>query len=133
MFHFRLWLPFVFKINLNYFFLQIREIMASLGIRKFQELVGRTDLLTVRDDHSPKASTLNFSMLLKSALELRPNTNIIGGSLKQNFDLEKRIDNELIERCRKLIEGDEKHVTIDMTINNEDRAFTSTLSYEIAR
>lgn len=112
---------------------QIRSIMAQLGIRKFQQLIGRTDLLQMRSDASAKAATLDMSHLLKNALDMRPDTNIIGGSETQDFGLSNRADNVLIEKCRAVIEGREKNVVIDSTICNEERAYTSTLSYEIAK
>lgn len=106
--------------------------MAGLGIRKFQDMIGRTDLLKVKEKNTLKASTLDFSLLLKNALELRPNTNIIGGSVKQDFVLENRADNDLIKRSQGVINGTEKSVSIVSTIKNEERAYTSTLSYTIA-
>uniref|UniRef100_A0A8D8I6P6 Glutamate synthase [NADH] n=2 Tax=Culex pipiens TaxID=7175 RepID=A0A8D8I6P6_CULPI len=121
---------------INFFFMlaeEIREIMASLGLRKFQELIGRTDLLQLREDLTNKPALLDLQMLLKSALDLRPGTNIIGGSIKQDFVLENRADYGLIEKARGVIAGSEKSITLDMHIRNEERAFTSTLSYEIAR
>lgn len=58
--------------------------MASLGIRKFQDLIGRTDLLKTCDSSTnPKAKTLNFGLILKNALHMRPGVNIVGGSEKQ--------------------------------------------------
>lgn len=63
--------------------IQIRGHMASLGVRKFQDLVGRTDLLRVGDTGNPKAKTLNFSLILKNALHMRPGVNIVGGSQRQ--------------------------------------------------
>lgn len=121
---------------INYFFMMaedIREIMANLGIRKFQDLIGRTDLLRVKaDPANEKARTLDLSMVLKNALEMRPNTNIIGGSVKQEFGLEKRSDNELIARSQGVINGTESTIDISMKIVNEERAFASTLSYHIA-
>lgn len=107
--------------------------MAELGVKKFQQLVGRTDLLQVRKDATVKAATLDLSLLLKNALELRPGTNIIGGSETQDFVLEKRADNELIARAQPVIDGKQKSIEIVSTINNEERAYTSTLSYTIAR
>ncbi|XP_055603052.1 uncharacterized protein LOC129751528 [Uranotaenia lowii] len=121
---------------INYFFMlaeEIREIMANLGLRKFQELIGRTDLLQVREGLNNKASLLDLQMVLKSALDLRPGTNIIGGSLKQDFVLQNRVDNELIAKSQGVIDGKEQSVTFNIKIKNEERAFTSTLSYEIAR
>ena len=62
---------------------QVRECMASLGIRKFQDLVGRTDLLRVRESCTDKAKLLDMSQILKNALEIRPGVNTVGGSVKQ--------------------------------------------------
>lgn len=107
--------------------------MANLGIRKFQDLIGRTDFLKVKENLSQKASTLDFSLLLKSALELRPGTNIQGGCIKQDFGMENRADNILIAKSLGVINGTEKSVDIEANINNEERAYTSTLSYTIAR
>lgn len=106
--------------------------MANLGIRKFQDLIGRTDLLRVRKNLPQKESTLDFSLILKNALDMRPGTNIRGGSIKQDFGLETRADNILIAKSLGVINGTEKHVDIVSVINNEERAYTSTLSYTIA-
>lgn len=57
--------------------------MASLGIHKFQDLVGRTDLLCVRESCMDKAKLMDMSHILKNALEIRPGTNIVGGSVQQ--------------------------------------------------
>lgn len=66
--------------------------MATLGITKFQDLIGRTDLLKVlHNKANPKAQLLDFSAILMDALSLRPGTLTIGGSLKQDFALENRI------------------------------------------
>lgn len=121
---------------INYFFMlaeDIREIMASLGIRKFQDLIGRTDLLKTKiDAKNEKAHTLDLQLVLKNALEMRPNANIVGGSVKQDFQLDKRSDNDIIERAQGILNGTEKTLNLDMTIRNEERAFGSTLSYHVA-
>lgn len=58
--------------------------MAKLGIRKFQDLIGRTDLLRpVENNANPKAKYLDFSLILKNALHMRPGVNIHGGSESQ--------------------------------------------------
>ena len=80
----------------NFFFMiaeEIRLIMAKLGIAKFQDLIGRTDLIKRFDGkitNNNKAELLQFENILKSALELRPKTNIIGGSISQDFKLNSR-------------------------------------------
>lgn len=47
--------------------------------------------------------------------------------------MEKRLDNILIEKAQPVINGEQKSVDIELEINNECRAFASTLSYQIAR
>ncbi|RWS12234.1 glutamate synthase 1-like protein [Dinothrombium tinctorium] len=123
---------------INYLFLlaeEIREEMAKLGIKKFQDLIGRTDLLTFHPDpNNPKAKLLDFSLILCNALDLRPGTDIRGGSLPQDFGLEKRKDNQLIEAAKGIITGtDMKPLKIDVVLTNEDRTFATTLSYHIAK
>ncbi|PSN37438.1 Glutamate synthase 1 [NADH] [Blattella germanica] len=120
---------------INYLFMLAEEIrghMAKLGIRKFQDLVGRTDLLRVSENANPKAKTLNFSLILKNALHMRPGVNIIGGSKRQDFQLEKRLDNQLLEAAAPVLQGVKSSVDIALKITNEDRAFGSTLSYHIS-
>ncbi|XP_017137128.1 glutamate synthase [NADH], amyloplastic isoform X2 [Drosophila miranda] len=120
---------------INFFFMlaeDIRKIMANLGISKFQDLIGRTDLLRVASQRDAKASNLDLKLLLQPALQLRPGTNIVGGSVKQDFQLEKRMDNELIAKAQQIFNGADDNVTVKMRIHNEARAFGSTLSYHIA-
>lgn len=120
---------------INYMFLlaeEVRNHMASLGVRSFQELIGRTDLIRASEIGSAKARTLNLGLVLQNALHLRPGVNIIGGSASQDFQLEQRLDNHLIEMSREVLEGTKNSVDIEMDITNECRTFASTLSYHIS-
>lgn len=51
----------------------------------------------------------------------------------QDFQLEKRLDNVLLEKTLPVLNGEKKRVDIELTINNECRAFASTLSYHISK
>ncbi|XP_017778154.1 PREDICTED: glutamate synthase [NADH], amyloplastic isoform X1 [Nicrophorus vespilloides] len=120
----------------NYMFMlaeEVRQHMASLGVRTYQELIGRTDLLMESNTGNSKARTLNLNLILQNALHLRPGVNIKGGSITQDFQLELRLDNELIELSQPVIDGTEPTVDIHMNITNECRAFGSTLSYHISK
>ncbi|XP_072396623.1 uncharacterized protein [Diabrotica undecimpunctata] len=120
---------------INYLFMLAEEVrghMANLGVRTYQELVGRTDLLKVVENGSQKAKSLNLNLILQNALHMRPGVNIKGGSVAQDFQLEQRLDNELIAKAKPIIDGTHKRVDIEMKINNEVRAFGSTLSYHIS-
>lgn len=120
----------------NFFFMlaeEIRTFMSKLGVRRFQDLVGRTDLLKVRESTHPKAKYLDFGGLLKNALWMRPGVNILGGSVAQDFELEKRLDNQLLAMTSPVLEGKQSRVDIEMNMVNSCRAFASTLSFHIAR
>ncbi|XP_076674514.1 uncharacterized protein LOC143372318 isoform X2 [Andrena cerasifolii] len=121
----------------NFFFAlaeEVRSYMAGLGISKFQDLIGRTDLLRVRKDITiEKAKTLNLENILRSALQLRPGVDIRGGAVKQDFQLENRLDNRVIELAEPVLNGKQDYVNIQLNINNECRAFASTLSYRISK
>jgi glutamate synthase (NADPH/NADH) large chain len=118
----------------NYFFLvaeEARELMAQLGVRKFSELIGRTDLLDMKKgiEHW-KAKGLDFSRIFKMpdmpAEVARYNTE------KQNHGLEKALDNRLIELAQPALERGEG-ISIDMPIRNGNRTVGTMLSHEIAR
>lgn len=116
----------------NYLFLiaeEVREHMAKMGFRTFQEMIGRTDKLRVAiDPENPKAQLLSFDRILKNPQEIKPDVSIMGGSIQQIFDLHKRLDYELIEKSRDVVEGKSKQVTIDLQVKNTDRTFGATLS-----
>lgn len=121
----------------NYLFLlaeEIRKYLAKMGLTSLQEAIGRTDLLKIYEgvDRNPRGSYLDLSPILLSALSMRPGTNIKGGSIRQDFELGKRMDNLLIKQTQAVIDGRSKEATIHMDITNEDRAFATTLSYHIA-
>ena len=124
---------------INYLFLlaeDVRKQMAQFGLTKFQQLVGRTDLLRVRsnvDGRPSKAGLLDLKALLRNALDMRPGVNIVGGSIPQNFELEDRLDQVLIERATPVLNGTCSSVSFHVDIVNSNRAVGTTLSYHIAK
>ena len=120
----------------NFFFMvaeDIRAIMAQLGIAKFQDLIGRTDLIQpYADNANDKAKYLHFDAILKSALDLRPNTNILGGSISQDFQLSKRLEETVIAECMDVINAKRQSIVLQYDINNLERTFGATLSYYIS-
>ncbi|GIY36471.1 putative glutamate synthase [Caerostris darwini] len=126
---------------INYFFFvaeELRTYMARLHVRKFQDLIGRADLLkVVKNVKNKKSLHLNFSTLLHHAKSLRnPLLPVIGGSILHDFQLEKRLDVKMIEKYNEVwgsgkVEKQQLYFSFDIT--NQDRAFGSTLSYHIAK
>jgi len=118
----------------NYFFFvteEVRELMASLGIRKFNDLIGRTDLLDTRKgvEHW-KARGLDFSKIFY--MPNMPAEVARHHCEQQDHGLEKALDHRLIELARPALERGEK-VTIDMPIRNINRTVGTMLSWEIAQ
>ena len=81
----------------NYFFFvaeEVREIMASLGIARFEDLIGRSDLLQQRSTpDNPKAAGVDLSRVL-----YRPTEENAAGrhSSRQDHQLEKALDASLL-------------------------------------
>lgn len=70
--------------------------MSKLHIRRFQDLIGRTDLLGVSQNlKNEKTQLLDFSAILKSAASHNDPkmTSVVGGSVPQDFELDKRLVN----------------------------------------
>jgi glutamate synthase domain-containing protein 3 len=117
----------------NYFFFvaeEVREVMAKLGIRKFNDLIGRSDLLEKRAgiEHW-KAKGLDFSKIFY--LPKMPDEVARYHCEPQDHGLAKALDHRLIELARPALERGEK-VTIEMPIRNINRTVGTMLSYEIA-
>jgi glutamate synthase domain-containing protein 3 len=119
---------------INYFFFvaeEIRQLMAQLGIRKFDGLIGRADLLDMRKgiEHW-KARGLDFSRIFhqpKMGSEVsRFHTE------SQDHGLDKALDHRLIELAKPALERGEK-VSIDMPIRNINRTVGTMLSGEVAK
>ena len=118
----------------NYFrFLaeEVRTYMAELGVKRFDELVGRRDWLNVREDivHS-KATKLDLSPILSFQEESKYNS--LFKTQEQNHKLEHVLDNELVKLSNKAIKNKEK-VWLTKRINNTDRSIGAMLAGEVAK
>ncbi|MDR2096991.1 MAG: glutamate synthase large subunit [Spirochaetaceae bacterium] len=113
---------------------EVREIMAELGFRTFNELVGRNDLLVERRSPKPKSANIDLSRLLET---VSGPDFIKGGQERyctrpQIHNIENVVDRTLIERCRPSL--DQKIPTaLKMDVRNTDRAVGAMLSYEVSR
>ena len=108
---------------------EIRQWMARLGIRRFDDLVGRVDLLRKRDDLAGKAAHIDVGAILTEIS--RPGAANRHAEA-QDHSLEAHFDQSLFEPARAAIETGEP-VQITTTITNEHRAVGSMLSGEIVR
>lgn len=120
---------------MNYFFLlaeEVREIMAKLGYRSMQEMIGQTQHLELnkRGLHY-KSRGLDLSPLLTPASELNPSAGI-RNLTTQEHGLALKKDNDFIARAKEAIEK-ETPVVIEDEITNLDRTMGTMLSYEISK
>ncbi|MBN2328940.1 MAG: glutamate synthase subunit alpha, partial [Candidatus Omnitrophica bacterium] len=116
----------------NYFMFvaqEAREIMARLGVRTFDELIGRTNLLTPEENLKHwKAKYLDLSAIL-----VRPDVPFAVRCVeKQDHGLENALDNKLIELCRDAVEK-KQPIELEFPIQNTNRTVGTTLSHEIAK
>ncbi len=104
----------------------VREIMAQMGIRRFDDLVGRSDLLEARQDISHwKASKVDVSNMI--FFPPQSTSNDLRYTLEQNHQIESIKDVKLIQLAEKAVVSNEK-VWISDTIKNTDRATGTMLS-----
>ncbi|OQW87274.1 MAG: glutamate synthase subunit alpha [Rhodoferax ferrireducens] len=113
----------------NYFFFiaeEARQIMAQLGIRKFDDMIGRADLLDMRSgiEHW-KASGLDFSRLF--AMPLVADDVAKFHTSSQDHGLEKSLDNVLIAKSRPAIDKGERVQFIEVA-RNVNRSVGAMLS-----
>jgi glutamate synthase (NADPH/NADH) large chain len=118
----------------NYFFFiaeEVRQIMAQLGIRKFDDLIGRADLLDMKKgiEHW-KASGLDFSRLL--AQPQMPADVSRFHIESQDHGLEKSLDNVLIAKSRAAIDKGEKVQFMEVA-RNVNRSVGAMLSGAVTK
>ena len=110
---------------------ELREIMAKLGFRTVDQMVGRVDRLDVREavDHW-KAKGVDLTHILhKPEVPLEIATHCVQ---QQEHGLEKALDNRLIELAKPALENGTS-VEISMPIRNVNRTVCTMLSAEISR
>ena len=118
----------------NYFFFvaeEVRELMAKLGFRRFNEMIGRTDKLNMRKAQNHwKAHGIDLANLI---YQPEVGAEIATYKCEEMYHpIEKQLDHELIERARSALE-ERTPVQIEMAIRNVHRTFGAMLSGEIAK
>ncbi|MCJ1244278.1 glutamate synthase [NADH] [Trapelia coarctata] len=120
-------------INFFYYIAnELRAIMAKLGFRTVNEMVGHSEVLRVREDlRTPKTENIDLGLILTPAHQLRPGVATYNVR-KQDHRLHVRLDNKLIAESELALEKG-LPCRIECDIVNTDRALGATLSYQISR
>ncbi|MES9876975.1 MAG: glutamate synthase large subunit [Candidatus Sedimenticola sp. PURPLELP] len=118
---------------INYFFFvaeEARRLMARLGYRKFDDMIGQMDRLDMRQaiDHW-KAKGLDFSRILSKPMT--DEGEVVYNTETQDHGLDKAIDHQLIEQAKPALESGEA-VKIEVDIHNYNRTFGTMLSGRVA-
>lgn len=120
-------------INFFYYIIEeLRGIMARLGIRTINEMIGRADLLRVDESlRTPKTQHLDLGAIVKPAHLLRKDVATYRVR-QQDHKLYVRLDNKFIDEAEPaLTKG--LPVEIDCDVVNTDRALGTTLSYHVSK
>lgn len=103
---------------------EVRGLLARLGYRSLNEIIGRTELLKVADH--PKAKKFDFSCVLASV------SNKSNGMKKRKPPERNALEKKIIEEILPVIENPTRPVVVNHKINNTHRTFGAYISGMIA-
>lgn len=105
---------------------EVRELLAELGFERFNDIIGRYDLLSVNHEILHwKPKTVDVSAILYMPQEASYNSRRFIAPKESKID--QVLDRELLELCSPALEKKE-NVIIEKTIRNTDRAVGAMLS-----
>ena len=111
---------------------ELREIMASMGVRTVNEMVGRSDLLKEvipTDDHNWKLRKLTLRRILKK--EPAINTGIYKQQ-EQKHEIDDVLDWKILKQSEEALKN-KKPVSLEFDISNTDRSVGALLSNEVSK
>ena len=113
---------------------ELREYMAKLGVRTINEMVGRSDLLKVKEDaKTPMAAKMDLSQILYNPYVGEKESVTFSPEKVYDFQLEKTLDEKvLLKKLEKAVEKGTK-ASLDLKVGNTDRSFGTILGAEITR
>ncbi len=112
---------------------ELREYMARLGVRRVDELVGRTELLKVRDSLTESQKQVDLSRILSNPYAGSGEKVTFDPGQVYDFKLENTVDERiLLRRLDRFIDGRSRH-SLEVEVKNTDRAFGTILGSEITR
>ena len=110
---------------------ELREIMAELGFRTVNEMVGKVEMLKMRKDTEHwKYKTVDLSPILYK----EPADETVGQykKVEQDHDLKNILDRHLIQRAENTLKTGKPYASL-VKIKNTNRAVGAMLSYEISK
>ncbi|MGN1148446.1 MAG: glutamate synthase large subunit, partial [Lachnospiraceae bacterium] len=112
---------------------ELREYMAKLGVRTVDELVGRTDLLKVKENLTEQQKHIDLSLILNNPYEGMKQKVTFDSKQVYDFHLEKTLDEKvLLKQLEKAMDAGQKR-SIEVDVSNTDRTFGTILGSEITK
>ncbi|KAL7668221.1 hypothetical protein ACOME3_008933 [Neoechinorhynchus agilis] len=105
---------------------EVRQIMCSLGVKFFSDLIGRTDLLRLNPALSNKALHLDFSFFLNP-----PPVSTLPPQTPAKFNVKDRLEYTLLDRIKTELlqsKGRSTNCNFSLKIKNTDRSFGALIS-----
>lgn len=119
-----------YEYLVNYFTFmaqEVREYLAEIGVKKFEEIIGRTDLIEVKPQkEGSKSSLLDFSRLLHRV----DTTSAIHHTCDQPNEMNV-LDVQIIQAAQESLTSG-REIRLDYAIKNTDRSVGAMLSGEVA-
>ena len=112
---------------------EVRELMAKFGVRTLDELVGRSDLLKMREDlNSERAGKLDLSPIIQNPF-VNEKKSKFQAKDRYDFQLKKTTDEKVfLKKFGESLETGEKK-TITAKVTNTDRSLGTILGSEITK
>ena len=112
---------------------ELREYMAKLGCKTIDEMVGRSDLLKVREDLSGREKEIDLSKILNNPFADQKKKVIFDPKQVYDFELEKSKDiTVLLKQLGPELEKQQRR-SIDVEVTNTDRSFGTIFGSEITK
>lgn len=124
-----------YVVNFMYFIAEeLREIMASLGFRKLDEMIGRVDRLKQKETiHSWKAKNIDLSSVLYTPDKYRGKVVKFDEHKKYDHKLNEVIDEKVfVNKCKGAINNGEK-IRFEVDVTNTNRTLGTILGSEITK
>ncbi|MCM1161478.1 MAG: glutamate synthase large subunit [Roseburia sp.] len=112
---------------------ELREYMAKLGVRTIDELVGRTDLLKLKEHVDSRYEKVDLTNILSNPYVNTKQKVTFDPKQVYDFELEKTLDEKvLLKQLSKAMDAGQKR-SIEVDVSNTDRAFGTILGSEITK
>lgn len=112
---------------------ELREYMAKLGCRTIDEMVGRSDLLKVREDLTDRERGIDLSRILNNPFAGPGEKVTFDPKQVYDFELEKTKDEGVLLKQLSGALGKKQKRGIDVEVTNTDRSFGTIFGSEITK